>query len=184
MIILLFIFFYSLKLEVSAIKIFTEVHFSIDNAFSPILRSLSSIARNKLANTAEEVGIPWNLAAQKVIKKRDWKKEVADIQYENPTLIIPLYYKKRFHAYVDGNLCIEAAVEQEIASAAVGARNFPSYGVKGEEKFRSCFDEQFIKLGGVIENGGTVLDMGWWDGHGIDDKISQVISKCWTNYRT
>ena len=46
------------------------------------------------------------------------------------------YYKQRFHGYERGNLCIRAAIEQEIAGKAVGARNYPGYGREGEIKLR------------------------------------------------
>lgn len=72
----------------------------------------------------------------------------------------PSYYTKEFHAYPQGNLSWEAAIEQELASRAVGARNFPAHGAKGEDVFRSSFEEAILRLGGVVPKGGIVVDFG------------------------
>eukprot|EP00957_Ditylum_brightwellii_P087577 6667205-Ditylum_brightwellii.AAC.1 len=51
-------------------------------------------------------------------------------------------------------------MEQEIASCSVGARNFPKYGYRGEEMFRTSFDVALQKLGAYVPQNGVVLDLG------------------------
>ena len=40
---------------------------------------------------------------------------------EDPTVEYPAYYKKPFHAYPSGNLCVEAALEVSMAAKSVHA---------------------------------------------------------------
>ena len=40
---------------------------------------------------------------------------------KNPDVQYPLYYTKPFHAYEDGNLCLEAALEVSMAAKSVHA---------------------------------------------------------------
>jgi ubiquinone/menaquinone biosynthesis C-methylase UbiE len=100
-------------------------------------------ARQKMMDTATSNGIPW-------MDYRTWIQQQYQLKYTNQqqeqeTILmwnmthIPSYYRQPFHAYRDGNLNWEAAWEAEIASAAVGARNFPAYGSKGEDAFRRSF---------------------------------------------
>ena len=77
---------------------------------------------------------------------------------------VPEYYQQPFHAYEEGNLCWEAALEGEIASRAVGARNFPDAGADGEEAFRSAFDDALDSIGATVPEGGTLVDLGCGSG--------------------
>jgi ubiquinone/menaquinone biosynthesis C-methylase UbiE len=45
---------------------------------------------------------------------------------------------------------LEAALEQELAGKAVGARNFPNYGIDGEDHLRGCYETQLRNLGGAV----------------------------------
>ena len=77
---------------------------------------------------------------------------------------IPEYYKAvAFHAYEEGNLCWDAAWDVEIASCAVGARNFPKYGSKGEDAFRDAFAQGLKEAGAKLptsKHNVKILDMG------------------------
>jgi ubiquinone/menaquinone biosynthesis C-methylase UbiE len=111
-------------------------------------------ARSTMVKTAESNGIPWQSA-------KTWLQEHTNL----PTISqsdysYPPYYRKAFHAYEEGNLSWDAALEVEIASAAVGARNFPIYGAKGETAFRGAFDVALTEAGAIVPPGGIVLDMG------------------------
>lgn len=50
----------------------------------------------------------------------------------------------------DGNLCWQAAFEQEIASLAVGIRSFPKEGLNAEKYLRDAFIAQLTRLGGQV----------------------------------
>mmetsp|Transcript_29371 Transcript_29371/g.43121 ORF Transcript_29371/g.43121 Transcript_29371/m.43121 type:complete len:390 (-) Transcript_29371:106-1275(-) len=132
---------------------------------SPLWKSvLVPQARANIVKTAEANGIRWNDCLEWIKEQVDpneilHNNEIDENEY-------PAYYKRPFHAYENGNLCWDAAFEQEIASRAVGARNFPTYGEKGEDAFRSAFDEALFSLGAKCPSGGTILDFGCGTGTG------------------
>jgi len=113
-------------------------------------------ARQKIVSTAEENGIEWNYCkAWLAANDGPWQAKVdMDISH------VPEYYKQAFHAYQDGNLCWEAALEVELASAAVGARNFPAYGKDGETAFRSSFEVALDEIGAHVRDGDVIVDLG------------------------
>lgn len=97
---------------------------------------------------------------------------------ESSASSIPPYYQKPFHAYETGNLSWEAAFEVEIASAAVGARNFPEYGSKGEDAFRGAFESALIEAGASVPTKKVGL------GDGDDDAIRIIDFGCGTGMST
>ncbi|KAG7341844.1 methyltransferase domain containing protein [Nitzschia inconspicua] len=114
-------------------------------------------ARAKIVSTAEANQIPWTSAKEWISGEMQ-----TEITADPPlsTTTIPAYYQQSFHAYDKGNLSWEAALEVEIASCAVGARNFPQFGSNGEEAFRGAFDSALIEAGAVVPKAGRILDMG------------------------
>lgn len=50
----------------------------------------------------------------------------------------------------EGNLCWEAAFEQEVASLAVGIRSFPTEGLNAEKYLREAYLTQLTRLGGQV----------------------------------
>lgn len=115
-------------------------------------------ARSTMVKTAESNGIPWQ-AAKQWIKENMELRNISEEDYQ-----VPAYYQKEFHAYDEGNLCWDAALEAEIASAAVGARNFPQFGSHGENAFRGAFDAALMEAGARVPDGGSILDMGCGSG--------------------
>ena len=101
---------------------------------SPLYTPIVSLARNTMVKTAQNAGLDWPGKAARLRTEffANNAPTPQDIMNENPTLITEDYYKSKFHGYADGNLCLEAAIEQEIAGKAVGARNFPAEGLNGE----------------------------------------------------
>ncbi|CAE7678258.1 arsM, partial [Symbiodinium pilosum] len=102
-------------------------------------------ARRTMVNTAEANGIGWAKAAGRL---------------RRASILLPEAGGKPFHAYDTGNLNWEAAFEQELASRAVGARNFPAYGKDGEDAFRAAFDNALDSLGATVPEGGVMIDLG------------------------
>ena len=115
-------------------------------------------ARRKIVDTAEENGIPWNKSLEWIsTQDGPWK----DRPKLNTNEEVPSYYRRAFHSYEEGNLCWEAALEVELASCAVGARNFPSFGPKGEEAFRGAFTHAFEKeLQVFVPEQAVIVDLG------------------------
>lgn len=119
-------------------------------------------ARKNIVKTAEANGIRWKESYTWIQDQNGpWKgiQETTQMLHDAP-MMYPRYYTKEFHAYEDGNLSWNAAFEQELASRAVGARNFPTYGPDGEDAFRSAFENAIISLGGMCPSGGTICDLG------------------------
>jgi ubiquinone/menaquinone biosynthesis C-methylase UbiE len=113
-------------------------------------------ARQKIISTAEENGIEWNhCKAWLEASNGPWTtNEELDVSH------VPAYYREAFHAYQAGNLCWEAALEVELASAAVGARNFPTHGQNGEAAFRRSFEVALDEIGATVKDGDVIVDLG------------------------
>ena len=110
-----------------------------------------------MQKTAESNGILWQ-------KGYDWIRREMQAQVDdNPVLQVenvPPYYQRPFHAYEEGNLSWQAAMEQELASAAVGTRNVPLEGKHGEDAFRRMFEDGLQEAGAIIPKGSVVVDLG------------------------
>jgi SAM-dependent methyltransferase len=123
---------------------------------SPLFRSVVvPQARATMVKTAEANGIRWGDALA-------WVRDEAGPWADDPLegIASPAYYAAPFHAYDAGNLCWQAAFEQELAGKAVGARNFPERGADGEEAFRAAFDAALDELGARVPDGALVVDLG------------------------
>lgn len=128
---------------------------------SPLYPELVKRARKTMIETANSCGIQWDEKYQQLSNIKDWAADVNAIILENPNLQTPDYYKQKFHAYEEGNLSIQSAIEQEIAGKALGARNFPKDGARGEETLRKSYDDAITTLGALtIPPGGTIVDFG------------------------
>lgn len=115
-------------------------------------------ARKKMQNTAEQNGIMWQQGYEWIAN------EMRPEMKKNPTLAdttdIPSYYQQAFHAYEDGNLSWQAAMELELASASVGARNVPLEGKRGEDAFRRMFEDGLQQAGATVPRRSTIVDLG------------------------
>jgi hypothetical protein len=94
-------------------------------------------ARSTIVQTAEKNGIPWFRAKSWLVRQMMMMEQDSDSgsgssiqknkrltswdtsnEIEEDVLLAypyPEYYKKAFHAYPKGNLCYDAALEQELA---------------------------------------------------------------------
>ena len=84
-------------------------------------RPLFFQARQLIIRTAERNGIPWR-------KRRSELRLAAEpllLSSATPGLRPPDYYRVRFHAYEQGNLCWQAAAEAEQATDAMALRVWP-----------------------------------------------------------
>ena len=117
-------------------------------------------ARQNIVKTAQANGIKWTDSYNWLVNQDGpWNKGKGSLSSTN-SREYPEFYTKEFHAYENGNLCWDAAIEQELASRAVGARNFPEFGSNGEDAFRESFENALISLGASIPDNGVVLDLG------------------------
>ena len=84
-------------------------------------RPLFFQARRLIIRTAERNGIPWRQRRLELRQKAEPLRESS----VTPGVVTPAYYRARFHAYEQGNLCWEAAAEAEQATDAMALRIWP-----------------------------------------------------------
>jgi ubiquinone/menaquinone biosynthesis C-methylase UbiE len=105
-------------------------------AIKPLANLAKYQARNMMIKRAEKIGVPWRQRV-KELKTRDWSEELAAVQ--DRQLIYPEYYVRSFHAYEQGNLSWEAALEVECASYAVHAGIWKEAGAEGDARLRESY---------------------------------------------
>ena len=109
---------------------------------SPLYGPIVNMARSTMIETAKSIGIQWEEKYNLLRNNVDWEVLIDKVLNEkgfNSSSVesyYPSYYKQRFHGYIEGNLCLQSAIEQELAGKAVGARNFPQSGIEGENMLR------------------------------------------------
>ena len=72
-------------------------------------------ARKKIVDRGAQLGVDFDVEVAKLRQAADWDAEMRAV--ENPSLQLPHYYKTSFHAYAQGNLCWEAALEVQSRKA-------------------------------------------------------------------
>ena len=136
-------------------------------------------AKSTMVRTAEANGVAWREALAWIEERGPWALEEGAPPAE-AHVHVPEYYKQPFHAYEEGNLCWQAAWEVEIASRAVGARNFPAYGAEGEEAFRGAFDAALRHAGATVPRDAIIIDLGC--GSGINSATHPIFPICRTPF--
>jgi len=113
-------------------------------AVKPLADLAKHQARSMMINRAESIGVFWRQEVKALRSRQsdvefsaDWDRELAQLQARN--LVYPDYYVTSFHAYEQGNLSWDAAMEVEVAAYAVHARLWPDAGAKGDAMLRQSF---------------------------------------------
>lgn len=135
-----------------------EALFSI----KPIWKRACLQARTKIIKRAELIGLDFKGTVEN-LKDVDWEPRLADAT--NDSVAMPSYYTQPFHAYAEGNLCWDAAMEFEVASRSVHSPLMNPDGVPhpdGDDIFRSRYMQAAKRL---MENAGgrqvkDVVDLG------------------------
>lgn len=113
-------------------------------AVKPLANLAKTRARTMMIERAESIGVYWRQEVQ-ALRSRDskqefspdWGAELSQIQAAD--LNYPDYYLTSFHAYEQGNLSWEAAMEVEVAARAVHARIWQDAGAQGDAMLRQSF---------------------------------------------
>jgi ubiquinone/menaquinone biosynthesis C-methylase UbiE len=112
-------------------------------AVKPLADLAKHQARSMMIKRAESIGVYWRdevraLRARQSKTEFDasWEQELAQVQ---APLSYPDYYLTSFHAYEQGNLSWDAAMEVEVAAHAVHARIWPEAGAQGDAMLRQSF---------------------------------------------
>lgn len=102
----------------------------------PLANFAKNRARNMMITRAEKLGVPWRQTVAE-LQQRDWEPDLAAVK--NPDLVYPDYYTTSFHAYGEGNLGWEPALEVESASKSVHSTLFGELDVKGDRRLRESY---------------------------------------------
>ncbi len=112
----------------------------------PLAAFAKNRARNLIIKRAESIGVAWR-SDVKTLKARDtdqlfdpaWEQEL--LQFTNPKTTYPDYYLTSFHAYSEGNMGWEPAMEVEVAAYSVHAKIFAETGKNGDQQLRQTYHQ-------------------------------------------
>lgn len=124
-------------------------------AIKPLANLAKHQARQMMILRAEKIGVPWTKEVE-ALRSHDWEPHLASVQ--NPQLVYPDYYCRSFHAYEDGNLNWDAALEVEVAAYAVHAGICPNDGAQGDPKLRQSYHD--ILKSKIVKEPRDILDLG------------------------
>ena len=116
-------------------------------------------ARSMMMDRAELIGVQWRREAAALRSRGDAVWEAERQRLEDPHLHYPEYYLTSFHAYEQGNLSWDAAVEVEVASYAVHAQIWSKPGNKaGDARLRQSYHDLLKQH--IPTQPQTILDLG------------------------
>lgn len=123
-------------------------------AIPPVYNLAKHQARQMMIKRSNAIGVDW-MEEVAALKTRDWQRDLAAI--ENQSLTYPNYYVTSFHAYTEGNLGWEPALEVEVAAHAVHARIWQAGTADGDARLRQSYHEV---LQAAISTPKDILDIG------------------------
>lgn len=113
-------------------------------AIKPLANLAKNRARTMMIERAESIGVYWRDEVAKLRSRNtstnfspEWEATLAAVT--NPNLTYPDYYLTSFHAYEEGNLGWEPAMEVEVAAHAVHARIWEGAGAEGDARLRQSY---------------------------------------------
>jgi len=107
-------------------------------AIPPVYNLAKRQARQMMIKRANSIGVDW-LQEVENLKAKPWEANLAAVQ--NLTLTYPDYYVTSFHAYSEGNLGWEPALEVEVAAHAVHARIWQEGSADGDARLRQSYHD-------------------------------------------
>ncbi len=119
-------------------------------AIKPLAKFAKYQARELIIKRAESIGVMWRDDV-KFLRSRggstpfspQWEADLAQIT--NPNLKYPDYYLTSFHAYEQGNMSWDAAMEVEVAAYSVHAKIFAETGKTGDAQLRQSYHDLIIQ---------------------------------------
>jgi ubiquinone/menaquinone biosynthesis C-methylase UbiE len=124
-------------------------------SIKPIANLAKHQARKMMIKRAEKIGVFWTQQVQE-LRLLDWDSQLSQVQ--NPQLSYPEYYLRSFHAYEQGNLSWDAALEVEVAAHTVHAGIWPGTGAQGDSKLRESYHN--VLQAQLSEAPQHILDLG------------------------
>ncbi|HIK44722.1 MAG TPA: methyltransferase domain-containing protein [Leptolyngbyaceae cyanobacterium M65_K2018_010] len=115
-------------------------------AIKPLWNLARGQARAMMVKRAESIGVSWPERVQELRSRHGdlelsplWQTDLEALQ--NPELTYPGYYTTSFHAYDEGNLGWQPAMEVEVAALAVHTKLWPGAGAQGDARLRQSYHE-------------------------------------------
>jgi SAM-dependent methyltransferase len=130
----------------------------------PVLAAASAAARAKIVGRGAELGLDFAGEVAALRAAGGWPAAVAAAA--DPAVLTPEYYRRAFHAYPDGNLSLDAAMEVTVASRSVHATVFDEAGKAldpaGDARLRASYSACVLELLGALgaRPVADVLDVG------------------------
>ena len=132
-------------------------------AIKPLANLAKHQARSMMIKRAEAIGVDWRREVKHLRSRGgeldfdpEWEKDLEQIL--NPDLTYPDYYLQSFHAYAEGNLSWDAAMEVEVAAKAVHARLWSEASAASTMKLRQNYlDALNAQLSAAPQ---SILDIG------------------------
>lgn len=133
-------------------------------AIKPLANLAKQRARTMMIQRAESIGVYWHKEVEQLRSRQgdavfspEWDAELASVT--NPDLVYPDYYVTSFHAYEEGNLGWEPAMEVEVAAYAVHSRVWGSQEIaEGDAQLRQSYHA--VLQDTISTPPETVLDLG------------------------
>lgn len=114
--------------------------------FPPFFDMAAKNARSMIIKRAEGMGLDWS-GAMREAQAQDWAARLAAAT--DPAATYPPYYTQPFHAYKQGNLCWEAALEVTMAAQSVHAFVMDPAGKqvdpRGDHRLRSSYSARMAE---------------------------------------
>ncbi|MCL1467965.1 class I SAM-dependent methyltransferase [Argonema galeatum] len=123
-------------------------------AVKPIAALAKHQARQMMMKRAEKIGVSWTKQVEE-LRSHDWETHLAQVQ--NPNITYPDYYLRSFHAYDNGNLGWEPALEVEVAAYTVHATIWGNASADGDSKLRQSYHDILAHIPNHPQN---ILDIG------------------------
>lgn len=137
----------------------------------PLAKFAKYQARELIIKRAESIGVAWrddvkflrsrgvtgsNSRDADITLSPQWEVDLAQIN--NPSLQYPDYYLTSFHAYEQGNMSWDAAMEVEVAAYSVHAKIFAETGQHGDARLRQSYHDLITQT--IDTPPQTILDLG------------------------
>ncbi|MBD2073622.1 class I SAM-dependent methyltransferase [Phormidium sp. FACHB-592] len=124
-------------------------------AIKPLANLAKRQARQMMIKRAESIDIYWTNEVN-ALRARAWEHDLAQVQKTD--LNYPDYYVTSFHAYEEGNLGWQPALEVEVAAHAAHARIWKDAGAKGDAQLRQSYHD--VLKAQLPKAPATILDIG------------------------
>lgn len=132
-------------------------------AVKPLAHLAKNRAREMMIQRAATIGVYWREEVARLRSRQgatefspEWDEALA--QVTNPQLDYPDYYLTSFHAYEEGNMGWDPAMEVEVAAYAVHARIWEDAGAQGDPRLRQSYHGAL--QGQITQTPQDILDIG------------------------